>query len=520
MHRSMSSYEIISARRIALAVLAVVACAAAPARAADVTVVEPGGATVVRDDPALPATSDLAAEGVDAPRSCQAGAATAAKGGPTVLGALARLERAGALSPADHDRYDAAYRHARVVRDRLPGLRKRELSAVIAGVQRLAAKRLLTAPRVPVVFMQLERNTEYWPTKPVPKAPQPAVRPCAGKAGLGGARVMFGDDPVVYQWYPGQGLQLQELATFGRANALANACRPEAGLSSIPCDQAKLRAALDGIRSLAVTRSGFTAWEYYFAFGGGKPPWISGLAQGTAIQALTRGSQILGDPSYLQLAGGALGAFTHRAPVGVRAPAQDGPHYLLYSFDSHLRVFNAFFQALNGIYDYAQAANDAGAKTLFADGEREARREVRLADTGAWSRYSLGGAESDLGYHKLVRDFLQGLCQRSGQQVYCATADRFTAYLHQRARLAWQGAGPLRARRAGPVRLQLSKVACVTLTVRRDGAPVATIVRVFPRGRWSFAWSPPRAGRYTIDLDAKDLAGHHTRLARQVTVRR
>jgi D-glucuronyl C5-epimerase C-terminus len=331
---------------------------------------------------------------------------------------------------------------------------------------------------------------------------------------------MFGDDPVVFQWYPGQGLQLQELATFGRANALANACRPEAGPQSIPCDQAKLRAALDAIRSLAVTRSGFTAWEYYFSFAGGRPPWISGLAQGTAMQALTRGSQILGDPSYLQLAGRALGAFTHRPPVGVRAPAAAGPHFLLYSFESHLRVFNAFFQALNGIYDYAQAADDARAKAVFADGEREARREARLADTGAWSRYSLRGAESDLGYHKLVRDFLRGLCDRTGQAVYCATADRFTDYLHQRVQLAWRGAGPLRMRRVAAVRLELSKVSCVTLTVRKGGRVAATIVRVFPRGRWSFAWRPQHSGAYTLALDAKDLSGHHTRVTRAIRVRR
>ena len=524
---STSSYKIINRRSISLALAVAVLTAAAPARAADVTVVEPGGATVVRDDPALPATPDLGATRRDGPRRCGAGApvpravARVAKAkGPTVLGVLARLERAGALSPADHDRYDAGYRHARVVRDRLSGLRKRELAAVIASVQRLAARRLLTAARVPVVFMQLQRNVEYWPTRQPPTAPQPAVRPCAGKAGLGGARVMFGEDPVVFQWYPGQGLQLQELATFGRANALANACRPEAGPQSIPCDQAKLRAALDAIRSLAVTRSGFTAWEYYFSFGGGRPPWISGLAQGTAMQALTRGSQILGDPSYLQLAGRALGAFTHRPPVGVRVPAAAGPHFLLYSFDSHLRVFNAFFGALNGIYDYAQAADDARAKAVFADGEREARREVRLSDTGAWSRYSLRGAESDLGYHKLVRDFLRGLCDRTGQGVYCATADRFTADLHQRVRLGWQGASPLRMRRVAAVRLQLSKVSCVTLTVHKGSKLVATVVRVFPRGHWSFAWRPQHSGVYTLALDAKDLSGHHARVSRAVSVRR
>src|SRR2546429_425742 len=110
MHRSMSSYEIISRCRILLAALAVVVCAA-PARAAEVTVVEPGGPTVVRDDPALPAASDLAVEGVRAPRDCQAAPiAAAAKGGPTVLGTLARLERAGVLSAADHARYETDYR--------------------------------------------------------------------------------------------------------------------------------------------------------------------------------------------------------------------------------------------------------------------------------------------------------------------------------------------------------------------------------------------------------------------------
>src|SRR3954465_8130731 len=85
-----------------------------------------------------------------------------AAAGPTVLGTLARLRQKGALSDADAARLEDGYRHARVVRDRLGGLRKREMTAVIAAAQRLAARRLLTASRAPVVFMQLARNTEYW----------------------------------------------------------------------------------------------------------------------------------------------------------------------------------------------------------------------------------------------------------------------------------------------------------------------------------------------------------------------
>ena len=435
---------------------------------------------------------------------CRATAAAAAAG-PTVLGTLARLHRAGVLTDQAAADDEAAYRHARVVRDRLGGLRGRELSAVIAALQQLAARRLLTASRVPVVFMQLQRNTEYWQTGRLPAEPQPAVRPCAGKAGLGGARVMFGEDPVVYQWYPGQGLQIQQLATFGRANALANACLPGAAPSSIPCEPAKLRAALDAIVALAVDRGGFKAWEYYLTFGGGRPPWISGLAQGTAMQALTRGTEILGDPRYRELAGRALGAFTHRYPLGVRAP---GPHFLLYSFDPGQRVFNAFFQALNGIYDYARSSGDGRARDVFAAALPEAEREAPEADTGAWSRYSLGGAESDLGYHKLVRDFLQGLCDRTHARVLCTTAARFTSYLHQRTRVRILHAGH------GGVRLLLSKVSCVTLRV--NGRLEA--VRVLARGAGVLPWAP-RRGRYTLALDAQDLAGHHTRITRTVTLR-
>src|SRR4029079_9973866 len=101
------------------------------------------------------------------------------------------------------------------------------MTAVLAALQRLAARRLLTASRAPVVFMQLARNTQYWQTGKIPVAPQPKVRTCAGKAGVCGARVLFADVQIVYNWYPGQGRQIQELVTYGRANALANPCLPD-----------------------------------------------------------------------------------------------------------------------------------------------------------------------------------------------------------------------------------------------------------------------------------------------------
>ena len=79
-------------------------------------------------------------------------------------------------------------------------------------------------------------------------------------------------------------------------------------------------------------RNGYLAWEYYFEFGGGRPPWVSGMAQGTAMQALARAGERLADPALTQAGRRGLGAFEQRTPRGVRVPQSSGDWYALYSF--------------------------------------------------------------------------------------------------------------------------------------------------------------------------------------------
>ena len=88
------------------------------------------------------------------------------------------------------------------------------------------------------------------------------------------------------------------------------------------------------------------------------------------------------------------------------------------------------FQSLVGLYDLAHATGDPRAQRLFAAGDRAARREIPRYDTGAWSLYSLGGRESDLGYHRLVRE---GLHQASD---VCGKLAGYFAQDHQRAERA------------------------------------------------------------------------------------
>jgi hypothetical protein len=268
---------------------------------------------------------------------------------------------------------------------------------------------------------------------------------------------------------------------------------------------------LEELLPLAVPRAGGIAWESLFSFDGGRPPWVSGLTQGTAIQAYSRAAARLRSGPYFETARAALGIFRTPPPEGVRVPAGAGVHYAQYSFEPRLRILNGFVQSLVGLYDYGRLAADPLAQALFAEGERRAREEVPTYDTGAWSLYSRGSVqrESDLGYHKLLRDFLSSLCTRTGEPTYCDAVARFTAYLSQPPVLDVRTT-ELRGGRYGRINLDLSKISLVTLRIERDGKLVHTrYVGSLAHGRRSLGWAVPRrAGVYTVELTARDLAGN------------
>jgi D-glucuronyl C5-epimerase C-terminus len=446
--------------------------------------------------------------------------------GPSVRKVLRDRMLEGAITQEQHDGWRAVYDEARRVRSRLKGGRRDELAAVVKNADRMAAGGLLTVTRMPAVFLTLQRNTEYWRSKPFPNPGGGGGGPCAvagsaQRAHTSAARLTFPGSPIIFQWYPGQGLQIQPLANFGTANGYYSGCRPETPKPGQRCQSEKLRELLDALMAIASQRGGSTVWEYYFNFGGGSPPWVSGITQGTAIQALARGSQLLGNPVYLEAARSGLGIFEQRPPVGVRVPVDGGNHYLIYSFNSRLRVLNGFLQAVIGLHDFAEISGDPRARSLFEAGDAAARREVPRFDTGAWSLYSQAGRESDLGYHRLVRDFLDGLCTRVQAEIYCGTAKRFTGYLSENPRLEFLGAaGKARAKRAVRLRFRLSKVSCVRVNVTRGGRGAFAARTAFGHGTRAFSWTPRAPGRYSIRIEASDLRNHHAVAGGTVTVRR
>jgi len=324
----------------------------------------------------------------------------------------------------------AAYDEAIAVRRELKGARRKELSAVIRTTRDLAARGALTTSRMNAVFLTLRRNTEWWRARGVPAPGSPGEseargRVCRPPLRARAARLSFTGSRLVFQYYPGHGLALQVNATWAAAQVLLDDPRPEAAEG--------LTALLAELLPLAADRGGMPAWEYLFAFQGGRPPWTSALSLGTAIKVLAGASQRLERPELLELARAAAGAFARPAPTGVGIALPGGGRwYALYSFAPRLRVLNAHLQATIGLHELATASEDPAADGLYQAGLAAAHARIGRFDTGRWSRYAFPGRDADLNYHVLNRNLARTLCLRSGDEAVCGAWNRFTSYLTRR----------------------------------------------------------------------------------------
>ena len=470
-----------------------------------------------------------------APLGRHVSARVAARRGPTVTAALTSLLRGGALGEPIERQYVAAYVAAKRSLGRLSGTRRIELGAVIENLQAIAAGGELDASRLPALFLTLERNRQWWTTEPLLSS---------------GERVSFPHSLLIWEYYPGQGLEIQWLATFGKAN----------GYYLSGHENANLRQILGEAIPLASKRAGGIAWEYLFQFDGGRPPWTSGLSQGTAVQVLSRAWSRFKEPADLTAAQQALGIFQTAPPQGVRVVTPAGALYAEYTYAPADRILNGFIQSLVGLYEYTSITKDPLGLSMFEAGDAEARVEVPHYDTGGWSLYDQFG-ESDLNYHELLTEFLQHLCERTrkgppststgapataapspsepatgsnpsatggasasrasasatsaptapaiaADEIYCTTAQRFTADLHTPPAIALLSKTLRGGTRAG-VQMSLSKISTVSMTVRQGSRVVWSNSATVEHGRPKLLWiTPAKGGSFSVTLTATDQAGN------------
>jgi hypothetical protein len=462
----------------------------------------------------------------------------AVRHGPTVTAVLQGLQRSGAISPADYGHDYSVYVAAKRSLGRLSGTRRTELGAVLANVQAIAAAGALSASRAPALFLTLERNRQWWTSEPLLAS---------------GDRLSFPSSKLVWEYYPGQGLEIQWLATFGKAN----------GYYLSGHENANLRQLLGEAIPLASKRAGGIAWEYLFQFDGGHPPWTSGLSQGTALQVLARAWSRFKEPADLAAAQQALGVFETSTPEGVLVKTPAGALYAEYTYAPSDRILNGFIQALVGLYDYTSITKDPLGLQMFEAGDAEARAEVPSYDTGGWSLYDQYG-ESTLNYHELLTEFLQHLCDRTrkglpfspapppapaptpttpttpggstgtapgapgtggasaaartattptptpiaADAIYCTIAQRFTADLRTPPAITLL-TKTLRGGTRGGVQMSLSKISTVRMTIRQGARVVWSNGATVEHGKPKLLWvTPAKGGTFTVTLAATDLAGN------------
>jgi hypothetical protein len=352
-----------------------------------------------------------------------------------VLAALGRASLALQISPQQESAWRADYRHAVVVLSGLPkGVRRNELRASLNIVRGIAARGALAPDVMPMAFLTLKRNADWWQTYgPPSNGGSPGEKGAQGRHckplrlpkkkkkrrhKAHAARLTFSGSGVVFQWYPGLGLQVQVNGTFAAVNTLFAENTPES--------RARARDILDEMLTLAARRGGALSWDYLFPFGGALPPWTSGLSQATAIRAYMKANRT-------GVARQIAALFGVRAPLGIRVPlGRDGNWYALYSFAPGEHVLNADLNALIALHDLARVTGDPQLAALERDGMRAARRRIKSFDLKVWSRYEEGGPPADLNYHVLNRDLAGALCRRTGEEAICKASDSFSRELERR----------------------------------------------------------------------------------------
>ena len=380
------------------------------------------------------------------------------------LDGIKRAVAKGWIDRASAANYRSAVNRAALLIRRLPRARSTPVSSCLREAAAMAAK--LTAPRARAVFGQLAVNDTYFARK---------GPPVAGKD-------ITDADGVVYRYLSGRGFQFHPLANFGALNARIAAA-----------DDLGAERLAQALIARGITEpGGGMGWEYYFDYAGGRAPWLSGMAQAVAAQALSKYGVNDDDASAQNAAERAF----RLIPGRLLQTVGSGPWIRLYGFN-HAVVLNAQLQSIVSLSDYSETSGDADAATLAASMSSSAAANLNRFDSGYWTYYQLPSTPAPLSYQRYVVQLLTKLAPDDPR--FAAAATRFSSYAKQ------PPAFKLANSSAGAVRFWLSKPATVEL---RSAAGATKRLSLY--GGWhTLGWKlPSRAGAYSVSVSAKDWAGN------------
>jgi len=392
---------------------------------------------------------------------------------------IARAQAAGRIDGDEASDYRAAAAGAANVLPKLPSSRYRNLAAVVHQVA--GFWKGYDSPRGRTLFDMLAFNTKWFASHWDQKS---------------GTDIVDYSDGTWYRAFPGIGFQFHPLENFGKLNNFA-----------AQKNTARAEQLAQALLARSVVRFGGLAWEYYFRFGGGRPPWISGMAQAVAAQALSRAGTLLGDPTLISAAQRA-----YKTVPALTRSVSTGPWIRIYAFNNDT-VLNAQLQTIVSLQDYAAATGDQAATSLASQLLVATDALLPRFDTGYWSLYALGGTEAPLEYHKFVVRLLTTLSKRTQDPTLAQYQQKFSNDLRQPP-VVKQGAAPgaIYPWPQDGYRDYARYVVWVSKrsTLRLNDAPQLGKPVVVSRGWHTLIWSPGRVkpGTYSPTLRAVDVVGN------------
>jgi heparosan-N-sulfate-glucuronate 5-epimerase len=187
----------------------------------------------------------------------------------------------------------------------------------------------------------------------------------------------------------------------------------------------------------ATEQNNFSVLNYYYNWPVNNmvTPWRSGLANGIALQVLSKAHAATYNEKYLTAGEKILNSFYVEVKEGgvTYKSENDGWWFEEYADEGGYvsKVLNGHQFALLGIHDYFIYTQDSAAHYLFEQGLKGLKNNLSKYDKGDGnSFYDVLGRPTTVKYHNVHIDLLDRLFEITGDPIYKSYRDKWKAYKH------------------------------------------------------------------------------------------
>jgi hypothetical protein len=183
---------------------------------------------------------------------------------------------------------------------------------------------------------------------------------------------------------------------------------------------------------------GFGVWLHEFAFPVYhlESPWVSAMAQGQGMSVLLRAFQLTNDPTYLEAATSAFGAFGCGIEAGGVSCEEDGYLWLEeFPTSPPTHVLNGLVCALWGVLDYLLVTGSDEARRVWDRILVTLRENLGRYEIACWSRYDLNTRHlASAHYHAVHVQQMEVLAGQTGDPVLRDYHRRWKSFMEGRRR--------------------------------------------------------------------------------------